>query len=244
MAGMDVINRLFRLRSRNQALVDFDPAATMDFPDGSFRLSNTADATKLAMFDAASITTATTRTYTLPDESGVVILRPSTSYLAPLVQFSRVDAATSLTDTTDAQSPFAAGADTFTLSAGTIYRFHGQFILNTGNTSHATSVGFAGTATLVTIQWSSIAHSAADDTLAAAQVGHFEAAAASAVTAASTAVETLIIVDGEVEIDAAGTFIPQVTFGAQPGGANTAQVGSYFEIWKTGVAGAIGLGSA
>jgi hypothetical protein len=42
--------------------------------DGGFRIRNTADPTKQIAFDASSISTATTRTYALPDASGTLVL--------------------------------------------------------------------------------------------------------------------------------------------------------------------------
>lgn len=160
---------------------------------------------------------------------------------------TRNNVAKSLTDGTAAQSPFASAADAFTVEPG-IYHFKGQIILETGNTSHATSFGLGGTATYTSVQWCSIAKSAADDTLATPQMGNWEgvsagAFAAAAVTAASTAVETVIIVEGEVDVLAGGTLIPQITFGAAPGGTNTAAIGSFFELTRIGPSGTVGLGA-
>lgn len=42
--------------------------------DGTFRIYNTADTTKKLAFDASSITTATTRTISIPDQNGTVAL--------------------------------------------------------------------------------------------------------------------------------------------------------------------------
>ena len=44
------------------------------FGDGTFEVYNTADSTKVGKFDASGITTATTRTYGMPDASGTMAL--------------------------------------------------------------------------------------------------------------------------------------------------------------------------
>jgi hypothetical protein len=49
--------------------------------------------------------------------------------------------------------------------------------------------------------------------------------------ALTTAVQTLIIsVQGTVAVTTGGTFIPQYSLSAAPGGAYTAQIGSRFKI--------------
>jgi hypothetical protein len=46
---------------------------TTEFNDNVFKIKDNSDATKIAAFEASGITTATTRTYTLPDESGTIL---------------------------------------------------------------------------------------------------------------------------------------------------------------------------
>jgi hypothetical protein len=50
-----------------------------EFADNVFRIFDETDATKLAAFQASGITTATTRTYTLPDADGSIFLDESAS---------------------------------------------------------------------------------------------------------------------------------------------------------------------
>ena len=44
-----------------------------EFSDNTFKIKDNSDATKIAAFEASGITTATTRTYTLPDADGTVV---------------------------------------------------------------------------------------------------------------------------------------------------------------------------
>ena len=48
-------------------------AKTVNVGDANFAVKDTADATKIAKFECASITTATTRTFTLPDINGTLL---------------------------------------------------------------------------------------------------------------------------------------------------------------------------
>jgi hypothetical protein len=65
-------------------------------------------------------------------------------------------------------------------------------------------------------------------------------------TASATAFDTAITsatffsmvrVEGTVSVNAGGTFIPQYSLSAAPGGAYTTQIGSYFLIYPISAAG-------
>jgi hypothetical protein len=62
-------------------------------------------------------------------------------------------------------------------------------------------------------------------------------AASTAITAASTSTteNNVIFMEGTVQINGDGTFIPQVAFSAAPGGNGTIAVGAYFEMTPIGV---------
>jgi hypothetical protein len=125
------------------------------------------------------------------------------------------------------------------VEAATVYAIEGLLSLtrSAGVTSHTTSIGFGGTATLTSILWHVQCNTG--DTLAAATLSSTSAKAATStvVKAASTSAteEIMIHLNGSVKINAAGTFIPQFTYSATPGGAPTVNLGSFFQLVKKGV---------
>jgi hypothetical protein len=125
------------------------------------------------------------------------------------------------------------------VEAGTVYDLEGLLNMTraAGTTSHTTAIGFGGTATLTSILWRCQCNTG--DTLANAAENHTAARAATStvVKAASTSAteEVSLRVAGTVKFNAAGTFIPQFTYSATPGGAPTIQIGSFFALTKRGV---------
>jgi hypothetical protein len=61
-----------------------------------------------------------------------------------------------------------------------------------------------------------------------------EAATATVVVASGTGVNKRFHIEGEFEINAAGTIIPQIQLGGATSGTVTANVGSFFECWMLG----------
>lgn len=156
--------------------------------------------------------------------------------VAPNMQVAAVKGSkTALSNSsTSAQAIFAAANDTLTLDASSTYRFRAKIGLNTGATSHTTAFGLGGTATFTSISYVANTTSSAAATLATPQMIRVEAATATVLNAASTAVTTDILIEGEMEINAAGTIIPQITFSAGPTGTCEVALDSFFEIWVTG----------
>jgi len=135
---------------------------------------------------------------------------------------------------TSAQNIFAAANDVLTVAAATTYRFRARLAFNTGATSHTTAFGFGGTATFTACDYTSLAMSSAAGTLATPQMLRVASAAATVLTAASTAVTTDIMIEGIIRVNAAGTIIPQVTFSAGPTGTCETAIDSFFELEPIG----------
>jgi hypothetical protein len=77
--------RTFTLPDVTDTLVALTATQTLtnkSLTAGTTFIKDGTDATKIAQFNAASITTATTRTYTLPDATGTVVLADATQTLA------------------------------------------------------------------------------------------------------------------------------------------------------------------
>jgi hypothetical protein len=137
-----------------------------------------------------------------------------------------------------------------TLNSNTIYQFEAIYALSktSGTTSHTIGYGFGGTATLNNIAyvrgWSegNSGFTTAPSTAGYFQVGSFiQTAASTTLPSENNAVAGAywtVFLRGTVSVNVGGTFIPQYTLSAAPGGAYTTAAGSYFSITPMGVAGA------
>lgn len=148
---------------------------------------------------------------------------------------------------TGAQNILGVG---ISLIAGTVYEFEGLFVLTktAGTTSHTIGLGFGGTATLNNILYELAIGSAttALPVLDTAAKSAIIATATNTVTTAAITSATIsngYIIRGTVSINNAGTFIPQYTLSAGPGGAYSTTAGSYFRIAPIASSGIVNVGS-
>jgi hypothetical protein len=167
--------------------------------------------------------------------------------IVPTQQYYRLESAYVGSNVNTAQSIFGVGC---TLSASTVYAFEAVIALSktAGTTSHQVSIGFGGTATINNIGYSAVSNrsdiSFTDYQATIAFVAHntfVQTLAATPVTTTglTNATETLVVnLYGTVSINAGGTFIPQYTLSAAPGGAYSTAAGSYIRIAPISASGA------
>ena len=155
----------------------------------------------------------------------------------PGMQFYKLDGAVTGANSTAVQNMLGVGV---TLSSSTVYAFEALYYLTktAGTTSHTMGFGFGGTATLNKILY--LANGFDSSTAINARVGSsaidlvlINQAANTTITGASTSASqsVLSILKGTVSIDVGGTFIPQYTLSAAPGGVYSTIAGSYFLIY-------------
>ena len=143
---------------------------------------------------------------------------------------------------TGAQSLYGVGV---TLAASTVYEFELVFVLSktAGVTSHTLALGFGGTATVNNILTQTVQNWSATTPNGASSgpyTGFNTSATALVFTNAQTSAANSVwlTAKGTVSINAGGTFIPQYTLSAAPGGAYSTLAGSYIKIYPVGAAGA------
>lgn len=163
--------------------------------------------------------------------------------VVPGAQFFRLDAGLTGANVNTAQSVFGVGV---TLSSNTVYAFEAVQALGktAGTTSHSVGLGFGGTATVNNIAYGGILtlNNSAFSTDGAAVVGIYVQTASNTTfsngASASASQYKTYTLKGTVSVNAGGTFIPQYTLSAAPGGAYTTALGSYFMIYPIGASGA------
>ena len=165
--------------------------------------------------------------------------------IVPNQQYYRLDSGLAGANVTTAQNLFGVGV---TLSSSTVYEFEIVTLLSktAGTTSHTVGFGFGGTATLNNILYyttgnPSTTSGAAAGMSGAGSYGVVQTAANTSFLSSAQTNASLwlpLMVKGIVSINAGGTFIPQYTLSAAPGGAYTTQAGSYMRIAPIGASGA------
>ena len=171
--------------------------------------------------------------------TGTVNLLGSGLYQAS--QYYRLNSGYAGSNSSSAQSMLGVGV---TLVANTVYEFEivVGLVKTSGTTAHTIGASFGGTATINNIGYSAIADINATSTPGASNLVVWYVGSASNTTitasASTAAVTTQILLKGTVSIANGGTFIPQYTLSAAPGGAYTTQIGSYMKISPLGASGA------
>ena len=162
--------------------------------------------------------------------------------VVPGAQFFRLDAGLAGANVNTAQNVFGVGV---TLSASTVYAFEAVYALSktAGTTSHTVGLGFGGAATINNIIWTFSGYDSTSTTTSvntSQDSGYVTSASNTTVSRAnsSATMYNWKLVRGTVSINAGGTFIPQYTLSAAPGGAYTTAAGSYFLIYPIGASGA------
>lgn len=122
------------------------------------------------------------------------------------------------------------------LDTGVLYEFEGSFLLGktAGSTSHNLSFGFGGTATLTSIGWQGWGDCNLTTAMGSPNLGVVYGVTASPLqvigSQANVTNYAVVFVKGTVLVGSSGTFIPQYTLSAAPGGAYSTKVGSYFAL--------------
>ena len=162
--------------------------------------------------------------------------------IIPNQQYFRLNADLAGANVNTAQSVFGVGV---TLSSSTVYRFEAlyAFSRSAGATSHTIATGFGGTATVNNVMYgvvTDIINSASTVQINNTQtVGYISTVSATVVTNAvgTTSATASVHIKGTISINVGGTFIPQYTLSAAPGGAYSTLAGSHFLIYPVGAAG-------
>jgi hypothetical protein len=163
--------------------------------------------------------------------------------IVPGAQFFRLDSGLAGANVNTAQSVFGVGV---TLSASTVYAFEAVYALSksAGTTSHTVGIGFGGTATLNNISYVELGSDSSTSFVTrinnTTNALFVQTASNTTINTTYTTANVFVIarLSGTVSVNAGGTFIPQYTLSAAPGGAYTTAAGSYFLIYPIGASGA------
>lgn len=205
-------------------------------------LANSAVVTDKITLQSSTLQTAAAGTFEYDGKVPYFTPQGTQRGIVPGMQYYRLNSDLIGTNVNTAQSVLGVGVE---LSSNTVYHFEAVYSLNksAGTTAHTKGIGFGGTATLNNISYQTLAMDSSVSYLssvdAAQTITWVQSATNSTVVASSTAAALYwsVKVSGTVSVSAGGTFIPQYTLSAAPGGAYSTSAGSYFLIYPVGVTG-------
>ena len=149
---------------------------------------------------------------------------------------SVVTTAAALSNVSTAQNAFPVGQQTLTVAENTTYLIEGEYVVNSGTTTHTTAIGFTvggDVMDLSGLEFSAVLWSAAANTITTTQSSIHVTANASTQTvlnATSTAAVTTIQIKGVWKNTSNTTITPKIKFSAAPGGTNQMAAGSYIRF--------------
>lgn len=205
-------------------------------------LANSAVVTDKITLQSSTLQTAAAGTFEYDGKVPYFTPQGTQRGIVPGMQYYRLNSDFVGANVNTAQSVLGVGVE---LSSNTVYHFEAVYSLNksAGTTAHTKGVSFGGTATLNNIAYQTLAMDSSVSYLASVDAAQtitwVQSAANSTVVASSTAAGLYwsVRISGTVSVSAGGTFIPQYTLSAAPGGAYSTSAGSYFLIYPIGVAG-------
>lgn len=126
--------------------------------------------------------------------------------------------------------------DVFTVAANSTYRVRGQWIINTGATTHTTAIAWAlSGATVASFEYLVNLWAAAANAIATSQsTTHVSGVASKVLNATGILVYTIIDFEGILVTTNGGTITPQINFSANPTGTNLTKRGSWTSFEKLG----------
>lgn len=204
--------------------------------------SGTTSAAPLTFKPGTNLTTATAGSFEY--DGTVIYSTPNASSgrgFSPSVMVYRLDSALVGGTGTSAQNIFGVG---LTVQGSTVYLFEAlyRFQKSAGSTSHNFGISLGGTATLnnIAYQYLSVGLNTSTATAGTSTLGFRTTASNINLLTSITTVNEGILVQlrGSLSVNASGTIIPQYTLSANPGGAYSTEVGSYFKMYPVGIAGA------
>jgi hypothetical protein len=189
--------------------------------------SGTATAAPLTLTTGTNLTTATAGALEYNGYSPYFTPTGTQRGVIQAAQYYALNTAYTGTQATTAQSIFGL-TNGVTLASSTIYEFEMAIALSksAGTTSHTLSISFGGTATLNSIGYSIIY--SGNGSLGYGYYAVTASLAPSSITSASYYL--LGLYKGTISVNAGGTFNPQYTLSAAPGGAYSTNPGSYMKI--------------
>jgi hypothetical protein len=240
--GSGTASQLFNGSISNFRIVKGAALYTASFAVPSAPLTATTN-TSLLTCQNVPVADASTNTNQVTNVGGAslaIYAAPAVSYASQTLYY-RLNADLVGANATGAQSVFGVGV---TLSGNTVYRFEGLYLLyhTAGTTSHTISTLFGGTATVNNIAYD-ISWNATTSYNVPDSGGYYTAATQATATVITNARGgaadySVFKLSGTVSINAGGTFIPQYSLSAAPGGAYTTAAGSYITFTPIGRSGA------
>lgn len=206
-------------------------------------LTLAAGTTSLSPLTFQSGTNLTSATAGAMEYDGKVIYStPAGRGVSPSMMFYRLESNYVGSNVNTAQSVLGVGV---TLASNTVYAFEYKCAItkSTGGTSHSLGLSFGGTATVNNILYVGTngdrtlalpTSTTTQSSIAITNTSNFSITGAASTTTRSQ----WWFFSGTVSIATGGTFIPQYTLSAAPGGAYSTVAGSYIAIWPIGTDGA------